>query len=141
MKKDNHETYNRLREMAGDFSAAEIGRLIGESDQTMVNWRTRGVPRAKHVTIAMRFGGDPTYLATGKRGAGPAASMLAKKMFALKCPVCSEIHLHTFIELELNDALPCPNGHDVIVADYYPLAALDTILKNLGGPGFQLRKR
>lgn len=44
---------------------ATIARKLGESDQTITNWRTRGVPAGKHVSIARAFRVNPTWLSTG----------------------------------------------------------------------------
>lgn len=41
---------NALKKVSGP---AAVGRLIGESEQTMSNWRMRGVPKAKHIDLAM----------------------------------------------------------------------------------------
>lgn len=65
-----HPTYERLiaaaRESRHELNGpAEIGRLLGESEQTMSNWKKRGVPAAKHVTIAAMLGCSPCWLASG----------------------------------------------------------------------------
>lgn len=66
---------------------------------------------------------------------------LAVPMFALPCPKCGKVAHKSFIELEMNDAIACECGHAVVVADYYGMAQLETILKSFGGIGFNLRKR
>lgn len=62
-------TFERLmlaaKELQKKNSPSEVGKLIGESEQTMSNWRHRGVPKAKHVDIARTIGCDPEWLATG----------------------------------------------------------------------------
>lgn len=70
-------TFERLmlaaKELHKKNSPSEVGRLINESEQTISNWRSRGVPKAKHVDIARKLGCDPEWLATGagemRRGA------------------------------------------------------------------------
>jgi len=64
-----HATFERLKtaakQLKGKEGPAEIGRLIGESEQTMSNWKSRGVPRAKHVDISDTLGCRPEWLAYG----------------------------------------------------------------------------
>jgi hypothetical protein len=70
-------TFERLmraaRELQKKTTPSEVGKLIDESDQTMSNWKGRGVPKAKHIDIAKTLGCDPEWLATGvgemRRGA------------------------------------------------------------------------
>lgn len=63
-------------------------------------------------------------------------------MFALPCTKCGKVSHKSFIELELNDTIPCPScGSNINIADYYGPTELDTILKSLGGSGLTLRKR
>lgn len=68
-------------------------------------------------------------------------SSLAVSMFAVRCAKCGEVSHKSFMELELNDTLPCSCGATISVADYYGQSDLEKILKGLGGDGFVLRKR
>jgi phage repressor protein C with HTH and peptisase S24 domain len=65
-----HDTYQRLMQAAAEShrlsKQGEVGRLIDETDQTMTNWKSRGVPKAKHVAIAETLGVNPSWLATGR---------------------------------------------------------------------------
>lgn len=60
----------RLLDAARDLkhlkSFADIGRLLGESDQTMTNWKRRGVPKEKTVDICLKIGCRPEWLETGE---------------------------------------------------------------------------
>lgn len=61
-----HDTFKRLMEAAGDVSQADLARRIGESEQTLTNWKTRGVPRSKSIQLASILGVTPTWLETGR---------------------------------------------------------------------------
>jgi len=60
----------RLLDAARDLkrlkSYADIARLLGESDQTMTNWKRRGVPKEKTVEICQKIGCRPEWLETGE---------------------------------------------------------------------------
>jgi phage repressor protein C with HTH and peptisase S24 domain len=65
-----HPTFKRLMEAAAQGKddqpgPAEVGRRVGESEQTMSNWKTRGVPKAKHIGLALTLGISPLWLAEG----------------------------------------------------------------------------
>ncbi len=64
-----HPTAERLakaaKELKGKVRPVEIGRLINESEQTISNWKARGVPSAKFVDIAVALGCRPEWLAHG----------------------------------------------------------------------------
>ena len=45
---------------------AEIARLIEVSDQTIQNWKTRGVPNSKLLKIEEKIGALPKWIATGE---------------------------------------------------------------------------
>jgi Bacteriophage CI repressor helix-turn-helix domain. len=70
-KLNNMESsYTRLliaaRELGKGKNAAEVARLLEVSDQTIQNWKTRGVPDSKLVMIEERIGASPKWLATGQ---------------------------------------------------------------------------
>lgn len=45
---------------------AELGRLLGESDQTITNWKSRGIPRGKLLTIARAIGCSVEWIEMGE---------------------------------------------------------------------------
>lgn len=49
----------------GCDSWADIGRLLDESDQTMTNWKTRGIPKEKLLEIAEKVRVNPYWLRDG----------------------------------------------------------------------------
>lgn len=53
-------------EINGRSRPAEVGRMIGETEQTMSNWKARGVPKSKHVALAGVIGCSAEWLATGR---------------------------------------------------------------------------
>lgn len=69
-----------------------------------------------------------------------AIANLGVAMFNLACPKCGKMSHKSFIELELNDEIPCSCGHSIHVANQYSFSVLETILKSLGGDGMTLRK-
>lgn len=67
---------------------------------------------------------------------------LAGKFFALPCTECGKVSHQSFIDLEMNDSIPCPScGNAILVADYYGQSDLAEFLKSIGASGFVLRAR
>lgn len=67
---------------------------------------------------------------------------LAGKFFALPCTGCGKVSHQSFIDLEMNDSIPCPScGNTILVADYYGQTDLAEFLKSIGATGFVLRTR
>lgn len=44
---------------------ADLARVIGESEQTLTNWKRRGIPRAKILPLSVVVGCDPLWLQFG----------------------------------------------------------------------------
>lgn len=63
-------SYARLlkaaRELRDADNPAKVARLLHISDQTIQNWKTRGVPVSKLVEIEKKIGATPKWIATGE---------------------------------------------------------------------------
>jgi hypothetical protein len=67
---------------------------------------------------------------------------LAIRRFELPCTECGKISHKSFLQLEMEDRLPCDHcGVSIRVTDYYGRPALEAILKSLGRSRFILRER
>lgn len=66
MKPDAKRLLDAARELRGLESFADVARLIGESDQTLTNWKRRGVPKNKILSISEKLGCRPQWLDTGE---------------------------------------------------------------------------
>jgi len=53
------------RNNCGCSSWADLGRYIGESDQTLTNWKTRGIPADKYLSLAAMVKTNPYWLESG----------------------------------------------------------------------------
>lgn len=69
-----HPTYQRLaealqiaREVDGPIAPGEIANLMGESAQTVTNWRSRGVSQAGIVKASTKFGIRAAFIEKGVR--------------------------------------------------------------------------
>ena len=66
----NHLTYTRLLEAPtmGRKTPANLARLLNESEQTINNWRIRGIPKNidKLFTIEDKTGASPRYIILGE---------------------------------------------------------------------------
>ena len=63
------DSYTRLLTAAKELrklrNAAEVARELDVSDQTIQNWKTRGVPDSQLVKIQEKIGALPKWIATG----------------------------------------------------------------------------
>lgn len=87
---DMHPTFKRLLEMAGDLKQTQLANALNESEQTITNWKTRGVPAKKHVPIAKKLGGDPMYLAFGGPSDQPAKKNTERRLALIQQAAFSE---------------------------------------------------
>lgn len=53
------------RENCGCVTWADLGRFINESDQTLTNWKTRGIPADKYLALAKLVRANPYWLESG----------------------------------------------------------------------------
>ena len=69
MKEDTAPDMLRLFDAAIQHTSArtwaEIGRLIDESDQTLTNWKKRGIPEGKLLDVAAKVKANPYWLRDG----------------------------------------------------------------------------
>lgn len=73
---------------------------------------------------------------------GVTTAPLVAKIFALPCSSCGHVSHQSFIDLEMNNEIPCPScGVKISVAYYYGQTELAEFLKSLGAGGFVARKR
>lgn len=112
-------TFDRLmlaaKELKKKHSPSEVGRLIGESEQTISNWRSRGVPKAKHVDIARTLGCDPEWFATGSGEMRRSGATY-------------------FVANQVNESSPCPYAHpnETIAQIVSLLEATDDVGRGIG---------
>jgi len=67
--------------------------------------------------------------------------VLTIPMFPLLCPQCGKTSHKSFIELEMNDRLPCGVcGFTFNINNQYGSGQLEMFLKGIGRAGFMLRK-
>lgn len=66
-----HETFRRMllaaqeATRAGDITPKEIGDLLGETQQTVTNWRSRGISQQGIVKLNERLGVNPKFITSG----------------------------------------------------------------------------
>lgn len=74
-----HADQNKLHDMADDYdrllcaakelrklkTPSDVAKYIGEYDQMMTNWKSRGIPKGKVIDIANKIGCDPVWLRDG----------------------------------------------------------------------------
>lgn len=65
MKPDAKRLLDAARDIHKLKNFADVARLIGESEQTLSNWKKRGVPKAKTVSISGKIGCRPEWLEMG----------------------------------------------------------------------------
>lgn len=74
-------------------------------------------------------------------GEDRSLDLLAQPVFPLRCPECGKVSQKSFIELEMNDRLPC--SHCTItfnINDQYGNGQLEAFIKAFGRSGFILRQ-
>lgn len=62
---DMQRLFDAATENTNAQSWADIGRLIDESDQTMTNWKKRGIPEGKLLNVAAAVKANPYWLRDG----------------------------------------------------------------------------
>ena len=62
MTPDAKRLLDAARELKNLQSYADIARFLGESNATMTNWKRRGVPKEKTVSICQKIGCRPEWL-------------------------------------------------------------------------------
>jgi SOS-response transcriptional repressor LexA len=65
MKPDAKRLLDACRDLKHLKNFADVARLLGESEQTLSNWKKRGVPKNKTVEICGKVGCRPEWLETG----------------------------------------------------------------------------
>lgn len=122
-------------------SESQVSQWLNGSAHSVTGKR-RGMRADTARYIEKKCGKEEGWLDKDHSASPNSIATLTVPMFALPCTKCGKVSHKSFIELELNDRIPCPACSSAInVADYYGLAELETILKSLGGSGFTLRKR
>jgi transcriptional regulator with XRE-family HTH domain len=67
--------------------------------------------------------------------------ILLSPVFPLRCPECGKVGHKSFIELEMNDRLPCSSCGSVFnINDQYGNRELEMFLKAIGRSGYILRQ-
>lgn len=67
---------------------------------------------------------------------------LQMHIFVLPCAECGKVSHKSFLDLEMENRLPCDHcGVSISVTDYYGKADLEAFLQGLGRSGFILRDR
>lgn len=67
--------------------------------------------------------------------------VLTVRVFPLRCPECGKVSHKSFIELEMNDRLPCDHCKLVFnINDQYGHRELEAFLQSIGRKGFILRQ-
>lgn len=97
--------FTRMMEAAeklhGLKTPTEVGKLIGQYDQMMTNWKTRGIPNKELLDIAKAIGCDPYWL---RDGAGVMARTENKAMQNVSSYVVQDSILNDLKDLEPEDA-------------------------------------
>lgn len=65
MKPDAKRLLDAARDIKRLKNFADIARLLEESEQTLTNWKKRGVPKGKTVAICQKLGCRPEWLESG----------------------------------------------------------------------------
>jgi len=67
-----HETFRRMllaaqeATLSGDVTPKEVADLLGETQQTVTNWRSRGVSQQGIVKLNEKLGINPAFITSGK---------------------------------------------------------------------------
>lgn len=74
------KSYERLLQAAKELkqlkNAAEVARKLDITDQTIQNWKRRGVPDSKLLKIEEKIGALPSWIATGAGDMAKKASVI-----------------------------------------------------------------
>lgn len=71
----------------------------------------------------------------------PPIDVLTVQVFPLRCPECGKVSHKSFIQLEMNDRLPCDHcGLVFNINDQYGNGELKMFLESIGRKGFILRQ-
>lgn len=65
MKKAYARMMEAAKKLHGLNTQAEVGKLIGQYDQMLTNWKTRGIPNKEVLDIARAIGCNPYWLRDG----------------------------------------------------------------------------
>lgn len=69
-------------------------------------------------------------------------NQLAAKIFPLRCAECLEVSHKSFLQLEMEDRLPCDScGISIKVANQYGNTELYAFLESISRPGAILRQK
>lgn len=142
----------RLRQHIGDKYDGFSGRLadaLGMKRPQLTRWVTKnsearqGISEESARDIEKKEGLPKGWLdRLDDSQEGVTMAPLVARIFALPCPSCGQVSHQSFIDLEMNDAIPCPAcSNSITVADYYGQAELAEFLKSIGASGFVLRSR
>lgn len=129
------------------LTQGQLAKKAGLKNQSIIGMLESGQRKnSAHIpVIADALGVSALWLATGKgsKEQDPPAPLdiLAIPMFPLHCPECGKTSHKAFIELEMNDRLPCGVcGITFNINDQYGTGQLEMFLKGIGRAGFSLRK-
>jgi len=144
-----------IRKIEGELGSAAItAKAIGMSLAQYLNLRDgakdskTGKPRGMRKETARKI-----EEATGKpqgwldsmhyalHAEQPSLDILAQPIFPLRCPECGKVSHKSFIELEMNDRLPCGVCRVTFnINDQYGNGELKMFLESLGRSNFILRQ-
>lgn len=134
------------RESLG-LTQGQLAKKAGLKNQSIIGMLESGQRKnSAHIpSIADALGVNAMWLSNGsgeKNKSEPASlDVLTIPMFPLYCPECGKTSHKSFIELEMNDRLPCGVcGVIFNINDQYGSGQLEIFLKGIGRTGFMLRK-
>lgn len=130
------------------ISGAELGRLSGVPQPT-VSRTLKGKSTPETETLAKLvsvLGSKNVNLSATINALLPPQELqhvdiLDKQIFPLICPTCGKVSHKSFIQLEMNDRLPCGVCGDIFnINSQYGNGELKVFLEALGYSGFILRE-
>ncbi|MGC4366530.1 LexA family transcriptional regulator [Hydrogenophaga sp. R2] len=92
-----HDSYTRMLEAARlatktpDIGSGELGRLLGESQQTVNNWKQRGVSSQGVVKLAEKLGISPAFITAG------VGTMLIPSIEGMVDETDNPVHAESFV--------------------------------------------